>query len=167
MRHLILAALLLLPVGCSSYDTFDLDPKWEPLEQISERPDMLGSDTQATTIGHTVYVEDLDKWLLERPVGSPRFDAILLHEQVHSVRQLDAGVTVWLAQYLTDTDFMWEEERIGWYEQLRELQRRGARVDVGGVARTLHNYRNLRGRMVSYQDALQWVNDVIAGRWTP
>lgn len=167
MRLLILTLLLLLPLGCSSYDHMSLDPKWEPLEEIRERPDMLGNESMATTIGHTLYVEDLDKWLLLRPVGSGRFNAILLHEQLHAVRQLDTGVTAWVARYATDTDFMWEEEQRGWYLQLKELQRRGLQVDVGGTARTLHNYRNLIGRMVHYEDAAQWVNDVLAGRWTP
>ena len=167
MRYLILLLLLLLPLGCANYESMDLDAKWEPLETIRERPDMLGSDSQATTIGHTMYVEDLDDWLAQRPVDGPRFDAILLHEQVHAVRQLDAGVTVWLSRYVTDTDFMWEEEQLGWYEQLRELRRRGQQINVPGVANTLRNYKNLAGRMVSYAEAVGWVEDVLAGRWTP
>ena len=167
MRYSILALVLVLTVGCGSYKSIELDDKWAPLEQIHERPDMLGSATTATTIGHTVYVESINRWLADHPIDSPRFNATMLHEQLHSVRQLDTGVTAWIARYATDIDFMWAEEQLGWYLTLRELKRTGNQINVLGVATTLHGYKNLLGHMVGTAEAITWVEDVLAGRWTP
>jgi hypothetical protein len=165
---LIVLLILLSLLGCSNLEHLDLDPKWAPLDEIHERPDMLGFSSTTTTIGHTVYVADLDRWLLEHPVGSPLFDAVLLHEQVHAVRQLEHGVSFWIARYLTDAEFMWDEEQRGWYVELRHLRYRGLQVDVGGVARNLHHYENLLGQqMVSYEDAVVWVQAVLDGSWEP
>lgn len=163
--NIILCSLILL-VGCNA-DSLELDDRWAPLELITERPDMLASADVVTTIGHTMYVEDLDRWLLTHPIDSPRFNATLLHERVHSVRQLDMGVTEWLARYVTDTDFMWDEESRGWYETLREWQRTRVQFSPEGVAQTLANYRNIAGPMISYQEALTWIRDVLNGWWEP
>lgn len=182
MRYLILALILTLPLGCKSMGSGDsagdspssalfrsirLDAKWAPLERLTERPDMLGSANLATTIGHTVYIEDIDVWLGERPIDGPRFNAIMSHERIHATRQLATGVTSWIARYATSTAFMWEEESIGWYLQIREWMRSGVRFHPEGVARTLHGYRNLAGRMVTYDEALAWVEAVLRGQWKP
>lgn len=181
MRKLFVIAVLLLPlaaVGCKSQEKegwasaagfarMDLADEWAPLETLHERPDMLGSGSTATTIGHTVYVEDLDEWLADRPIGSPRFNASMMHERLHAERQLATGVIAWIARYVTDTDFMWAEEQLGWYIQIRELRRTGYQLNLPGIAATLHGYRNLRGHMVGTAEALAWVEDVLAGRWVP
>lgn len=96
------------------------------------------------------------------------FEAVLLHEQVHSVRQLDHGVTSWIAKYLTDAEFMWDEESRAWYIELRHLWARGLQVDVGGVARNLHRYRTIFGEgMIDYEEATAWVQAVLDGSWEP
>lgn len=165
-RTILLTLLLILPLnyGCRG-PVHELDEQYRPLERVQES--VLRPGTAITTIGRTAYVNDLEKWLVDRPVGSPRYHAILLHERLHAQRQLDYGLTSWLARYLRDVDFMRDEELRGWYIQLTEYRRRGLQISPEGVAKTLSNYRNLVGRMMSYEDALTWVRDVLAGRWRP
>jgi len=151
-------------VGCN---TFDLDERWRPLEKIVERPPMESGDGIATTIGTDVYMANLDAFLKKNPPGSVLFNSLLFHEQIHSKRQLKMGLTTWLSKYGIDIAFMWNEERLGWYASLKNLRRRGWQIDVEAVARSLNNYKNLRGAMVSYEDALQWARDVISGKWQP
>lgn len=177
MRKFVLLVLMsLFSAGCTSIgnkegSTFLLPEEYRPLEEISERGFLMGlvitGDSTITTVGKTAYVEDLEKWLAERPVGSLRFRAVVRHEQEHSRRQLDAGVKRWLARYLSDAEFAWLEEQIGWYWQLRILQQGGARINVDGVAKTLAGYKIATGGIVSFEDAKQWVSDVLAGRWSP
>lgn len=162
--HRVILLILLLATGCSG-PTHALDEQYRPLEQIQETP--LRPGTAITTIGRTAYVNNLDEWLTRHPVGGPLYHAVLLHEQEHSTRQLNYGLTAWLARYLRDIDFMRDEELRGWYIQVQECRRRGLQVSPEGVAKALSNYRNLVGRMMGYEDALTWVRDVLAGRWKP
>lgn len=162
---LLLAALCV--VGCSSQG-HELDDRFSPLKRIRES--VLRPGTAITTLGDTAWVNDLDKWLKSHPPDGPLYDGILLHEQEHSVRQKAYGLNAWLKRYLTDTDFMRDEELRGWYVQLREFQRRGLRIIPESVAEVLSdpkNYKNFKGAMMSYEDALTWVRDVLAGRWYP
>src|SRR5690606_25002714 len=106
-------------------------------------------------------------WLARHPPGSPPYEAVLLHEQVHAQRQVAAGVDPWIQRYLSDRAFMWAEEQRGWYVQLRHLRQRGLGVDAAAVARNLTTYRNLAGAMVSYDEALEWTRAVLEGRWAP
>ena len=94
-------------------------------------------------------------------------EALLLHEREHAVRQLDAGLGPWLARYLNDREFMWQEEQAGWFLHLRHLQAAGRPLFPQVIARTLAGYRNLEGPMVSEAEALAWVEAVLAGAWTP
>ena len=89
------------------------------------------------------------------------FEAVLLHEQLHSSRQFEYGVTPWLARYLWSPEFMWAEERLGWRVQLAHLMANGMEIDAEGVARNLAKYVNLRGAMINYEDALAWVRAVL------
>jgi hypothetical protein len=144
-----------------------LDARYAPLVAIVER-DLPGvSDTAATTMGTKVYVADLDRWLRAHPPGSPMFEATMLHEQVHARRQAAAGVDAWIARYLRDRAFMWDEEQRGWYVELRYLVGHAQRVDAQAVARNLSKYSNLSGAMVSYDDALAWTRAVLASAWSP
>lgn len=178
---IVLTALLVLPgVGCKSadkklddaanalgYKNRPLEEEWRPLERIRERPDMLAPETRATTIGRTLYVADIKDWISEHPVGSPEWKAVLRHEQEHARRQLKTGVLKWIAKYIWDRKFMWEEEKQGWYHQLRVLRQYGQRIIPEAVAANLESYKNLTGRMISYADALAWVKEVLANRWKP
>ncbi|MGD9727799.1 MAG: hypothetical protein AB7L09_00100 [Nitrospira sp.] len=161
MRSLMILVLLL--TGCGA--THKLDGQYQPLEQIRES--VLRPGEAITTVGTTSYVSDLDEWLTKHPPGGPMYHAILMHEREHSIRQKAYGTKSWVGRYLIDKDFMWAEEARGWYIQLKEYQRAGLQVNVPGVAKALSDYRNFAGSMISYQNALTWVQDVLAGRWTP
>lgn len=162
MTRFALCLLLLVSVACSSHE---VPAEYRPLEQIKERLGVIGSKTAISTIGRTAWVADLDAWLKRNQPGSPMYRAILRHEQEHARRQLAMGTAKWLKRYLSDKAFMWAEEQIGWYWQITELQRLRQRVYPEGVARILSG-KTYKG-MVSYDDALKWVRDVLGGRWTP
>jgi len=166
MRHLLLLMMIwtTAALGCAT-KSHDLAEQYRPLERVRES--ILRPGTAITTIGTTAYVNDLDEWLAQRPPGSPKYHAILLHEREHTIRQLAYGQKAWLGRYLIDVGFMWDEESRGWYIQLQEYRRRGLQVNPEGVAKVLAGYRNFAGRMISYEDALTWVRDVLAGRWSP
>jgi len=164
MRKLILMVILLGAIGCNGA-AHAVPERFRPLEQIKESA--LRPGTAITTIGKTAWVWNLDKWLKLHPPDSPVYDAILLHEREHAIRQLAYGTTSWVARYLRDTEFMRDEELRGWYLQLKEYQRRGLQTNPEGVAKVLAGYYNFSGHMIEYEDALTWVRDVLAGRWRP
>lgn len=170
MRKLLAILLVLLTFGCSSPETFDLGDEWEPLIAVTERPAIfrnVGSDTAIATIGQYVYVRDMDDFLARYVPGTPKFTAAMRHEQEHSRRQLDMGTFLWLARYSYDRDFALYEEQVGYYWEVTERFRLGNPIDVVGYARAFSTYRNLSGRLISFEDARQWFSDVIAGHWTP
>lgn len=166
MRVLMTMALLTMITtsGCAT-KVHPVEERFRPLERIKES--VLRPGTGITTIGRTARVNDLDDWLAKHPPGGPRYDALLLHEREHTLRQEAYGLNAWLSRYMTDLDFMWAEEARGWYIQLMEYRRRGLRVNVSGVAKILAGYRNFAGRMISEEDALKWIQDVLSGRWKP
>lgn len=174
-RLAICLALTVLPVGCVSTNplpsygkTREVEEMYRPLRIMSERPNMVLSDTAITTVGETVYVADLDKWMVDHPADSPRYHASLVHEQRHAERQIKTGVLKWVGLYLYDPAFMWAEEQIGWYHQLILLKNAGLQINVDGVANTLHGYKTLTGkRMVEVEEAKKWVNAVLSGQWLP
>lgn len=157
--RLLVALAALLLSGCER--PYRLDERWRPLVEVVERPRALGGDVLATTIGTRVYVPDLDEWEEEFPEGSPQREALLLHEREHAVRQLRMGLGPWLARYLRDRRFMWQEEQRGWELQLRALMEAGAPFDMQGVALSLSRYRNLAGPMIDFAAALAWVQAVV------
>lgn len=173
MRTILLTLILSTLVGCAGagkklgYETYEVEPEFTPLKRISERPDLVLSSTAITTVGETAYVVDLDEWLGKHRPGSATYVAKLAHEQVHSIRQNKKGTFLWVSKYLWDTKFMWEEEQQGWFVEITQLRKRGKFVKAEAVAALLAGYKNLRGKMVDYEEALKWVKDVLAGRWTP
>lgn len=167
-KYLSLIVLMLLLSGCGT--VVPLDEKWRPLEQLRSRPPInwLGlPESTVTTVGDTVYVRDAEGWLKEYPTDSVYFNAVMKHEQVHSIRQHNYGVWAWIKRYLTDREFMWEEERRGWYEELIYSRDHNHPVIKELVARSLSNYKNAEGPMVSYEEALKWVESVLSGSWKP
>ena len=155
---------VLVASGCSS-QVHIVDEQYRPLEKVAETAIPRGS--WLTTVGKTCYVNDLDEWLERNPPGSISYHGTLIHEREHTVRQLAYGLSAWIGRYLSDRAFMWAEEAIAWYIELRYYIQRGMRIDVEGVARSLSNYKNATGSMINYDDALRWVQDVVAGRWKP
>ncbi len=169
-RHhtiIIAAALAALPISGCVPTSYALPPEWAPLTEIVERPGFLLDSGATTTLGTHILVADLHAWQRRYPVGSAERDALLRHEREHAVRQQARGLGPWLRLYLNDRDFMWAEEQRGWYLELRRLQAAGRPVFPAEIALRLTRYRNLAGRMVSFPVALAWVQDVLAGRWTP
>lgn len=163
-RAVLLVAIVL--AGCSA-DVIRLEPEWAPLAEVVQRPSLVFTDETSTTLGTRIYVADLDAWERRYPEGSVEREALLLHEQEHARRQLAAGLGRWLGRYLNDREFMWAEEQRGYALQLRHLARRGRPVNPSALAATLHDYRNLDGRMVGFAQALAFVHAVIAGTWVP
>jgi len=158
------ATLVVLATGCSS---LELGPEWRPLRRIQESQALsLGlSAGGARTIGTTVYVPNLSGFLKKNP--EPKLSAVLGHERVHAVRQLEAGHAEWISRYMTDTGFMWREEMLGWYHQLEHMRRHGVRYQLEGLAKALSRYRNFAGLMISERKALEWLKQVESGVWRP
>lgn len=178
MRKFLWCAALLLCSGCIntapkfgiSDAVLALGPEWRPLQEIRERPYLLrdvGSDTATTTVGKVAYVRDLEEWMIRVPAGSPKFNAILRHEQEHSKRQLAAGTYLWIAKYSYDTKFALLEEQIGYYYELTVRRQLGGSVKPEAYAVALSSYENLAGKLISYEDALAWVRAVLSGSWSP
>jgi hypothetical protein len=163
---LLLAAPLLFVIGCSTTE-YNVESDYRPLKQIRERPEFLAPDTTITTVGDTIYVANLKNWLADNEPGSLVYRSKLKHEQVHSIRQSDKGLAEWLAKYMTDTSFMWAEEQRGWYEEIMTIRTAGLNVNPAEIAVILKGYKNLVGKMVSFDDALVWVQAVISGSWKP
>lgn len=158
VRALLL--ILCLLAGCKSAE---LPEEFRPLQRISEG-NPFGKHL-VTTLGTTVYVgDDLDPYVME-PMGA-RYRAILLHERVHSERQGEHfwEWIPWVLHYLVDQDFAWKEEQLGWYAEIKELQRLGQAVIPEHIAQKLSNYDP---KIVGYTEARMWVLDVLAGRWKP
>ena len=163
--RMVVSALAALLTGCQG--PLALDERWRPLVEVVERPDLLFAGVTATTLGTRVYVPDLRAFRQQFPEDSVEQEALLLHEREHAVRQLDAGLGPWLACYLNDRAFMWQEGQRGWFLQLRRLQEAGRPLYPEAIALALSGYQNLSGSMVGYAEALAWVDAVLAGRWTP
>lgn len=164
IRFAVAVALVLLMTGCQ-FKTLELDEEWAPLELVSERPKMLAKGTISTTIGHTLYVADLEVFQRDYPEGSPVYLGLLKHEREHSRRQFKMGLSKWLGKYLTDTEFQYAEEQRGYYLGLTEP---GVTWYPEVVARALAGYWNALGqKMVTYERALEWARAVQRGQWAP
>lgn len=68
----------------------------------------------------------------------------------------------WVRKYLTDKNFRWAVEKRGYKEDILYERTHGIRVIPEVYARILSGktYNN----MVSYDEALKWVRDVLSGR---
>lgn len=171
-----LAFLLVLLAGCT---TQSLPDEWSPLSKLVERPSIPGvhADT-VTTRGSSVYVEDLQEFDRLWPPGSVERKALLTHEREHARRQFryeglpgEVALNAWVARYLTDHEFMWQEEQVGWYWEIRILFKAGkwTQDDTKQIAHSMsHNYRTVMGkRMVSFAEAKAWIELVLQDRWRP
>jgi hypothetical protein len=59
------------------------------------------------------------------------------------------------------------EEKIGYYYEIKEYRRLGEPVNINGMAVALSSHVNLDGQLISFDEASQWVADVIGGWWRP
>ena len=178
MRNLLVLILLSSLTGCLSAPRDDegnviahkLDVEWRPLEDVRERPNLVrnvGSATVTTTVGKHCYVKDLEEWLVRVRPGSPKYKALLRHEQEHSRRQLKMGTWLWIGRYSYDKKFALLEEQIGYYYEITERRRLGNPLNVDATALVFSKYKILTGRLITFDEAKQWILDVLAGRWTP
>lgn len=161
-----LILLALCATGCKK--GMDLPPEFAPLEQLKVSKVVAAGlgDSGIRTIGETAYVADLDKFLAKNP--EPLFTGTMLHERVHTIRQAKMGLTKWLGKYVTDPDFMWEEEAEGWFVFIQYLRSKGQGINIDQTAKVLSGYKTILGkRMVSFADAKAWVQSVMNGTWTP
>lgn len=138
-----------------------LDAKHFPLKHLAENPilTLTFEPTEAMTIGDTVYVHDLEEFLSEIPEF--RLTALLLHEQVHSIRQQAYGVFPWILKYLVDKNFALHEEKLGWAAHLLWLRDHGHDINRDVAAYSLSNYMVLTGYLISEEDARIWVDQVL------
>lgn len=150
--------------GVTSYT---LPNKYLPLKKIVQNPAKTFGPG-AFTIAPIVYVRDLESFLKLNPPDSAQFHAIMKHEQVHGKRQARLGLPVYVAKYRSNPNFMWAEEKLGWYAELTAAANAGLDLPASDIAHILTKYRTLDGRrMVSLAVAEAWVNDVLRGAWHP
>ncbi len=93
--------------------------------------------------------------------GTPRLQAVLVHEQTHLDRQEVTGPLLWVVRYLLDKRFRYEEELIAIREQMAVLAAANEELDISAFAQKLSGYIYLR--MISYEQATQdletmWIN---------
>lgn len=153
--------------GCA---TQELPESWRPLTTVVERGDLPGvGDGVVTTVSPYLYTSDLD-WFNERyPEGSVDHEGLRRHELQHALEQeayVDGAtgakralrLSDWIRKYLTNKSFRWEVEKRGYKADI--LYNR--RVNPEALAESLSGktYNN----MVTYEEALQWVRDVLSGR---
>lgn len=158
---LITLTLLFSLMGCTTGRELKLDAKWEPLRSVEEGTDKLFAEGVSTTIGHFCYVPDLQQWVKDFPENSVRREALLRHEQIHSIRELKMGLPLWLAKYVTEKTFRWQEEQIGYEQEITYLFQHGIPINRYQYAIIFsHDYQSLGGQMVTYEEALKWVTDL-------
>jgi hypothetical protein len=117
-----------------------------------------------TTVGKSVYIANLDSWLERNPPESVMFGIKMAHEHVHSIRQHEAGVTNFLALYLSNQNYRWKEEQLGWYVGMKLLRKHGYQVSAERVIASLSSYTP---KLADPEEIRQWVMDVLRGVWKP
>lgn len=167
LRKIAFFGLFLL-AGCNG-PTYQLEPRWAPLIKVQQTTDKLVADKTTTTIGDTCYCNDLKQWLQDYQPGTVEYEAVLSHERVHAQRQgsFDGQAEAWLTKYALDVNFRWAEEKLGWTEEITRLVQGGRSVNPQEVASWLNqNYDGpVGGRMVSYEDALAFVQATMNAAW--
>ena len=159
MRSLLAVLLLSLAAtvaGCAA-PSLQLDPKWAPLTTLEEDA-TLPANTGSTT-GHIMTYYSLSAWQAGNPASQT---ALLAHEQQHSIRQFAAGVAAWCARYANDPAFRLAEEKIGYKVEIKSLQAAGVAFEPAQFATAMSSSPIYKG-MITYADALAWVDAVVDG----
>jgi hypothetical protein len=115
------------------------------------------------TVGETMYTEE-EVW--KKTIEEQRFTylrGLIAHESVHTARQLQSGVTVWMIGYFLSPSFRWEEERIA-YETEWKVQVAGGFVFVNADYITFANdvSGSMYYGMTDYNTAYSFIKDTIA-----
>lgn len=159
----VFAFVLVSLAGCAS-NRLALDEQWLPLKEVVEvdsLPLNVGPHKVVLVLGTTLLTSDISIFTDSSPLGPIELHALLLHEQMHALRQADKGFGWWLGCYLFDPGFAWEEEQLAWAAQLRYLALQGRLQAPETYARTIASYPHLSGNMIDYDTALQWVRHVL------
>ena len=96
-----------------------------------------------------------------------------MHERQHALEQeayvgnatgliRASRMASWINKYLTDKDFRWGVEKRGYKADILYERSHGIWVIPEVYARILSG--KTYNSMVSYEDALKWVKDVLSGR---
>jgi hypothetical protein len=155
---LILAGALTacLSAGCNT-GSYKLGPEWAPLESIDEASWV--SEGMVTTIEPHSYTNSLKDLLGAYPPDGVWFKALMLHEQVHAVRERQQG-PMFYVEYAAFDSFRWEEEKLGYGAEIQYLRAHGIRVNPGAYARVMADKYS---GMVNYDVALAWVTSQAYG----
>lgn len=143
--------------GCSAPTEIQLDARFRPLVRVREASAPGLRPGQVMTLYTDVVTADLaDLTSAYRP-GSVEWDALMLHERQHSIREFEDPS--FLARYAASRGFRWQEEKIGWSAEIAHLRVHGRFVDVAWIAETLsRDY----GGMVGLEDARAWAEGELA-----
>lgn len=159
-KFLILVLTSVLLAGCTG-KVYLLEDKWAPLKNVKEMS--LTREGFVHTVTPTVYVKNLDEWLVTFPEGSVERDLLLTHERVHAYRQKKQGLASWLADYALDADFRWNEERLAVYAAMLRSKELNYTMDLNWYAEFLSGSGYFY--MISYEGALQWLQEAWQGSW--
>ena len=171
MVRFFLSLILLFAISCS---TQKLPESWFPLTTVVERGNIPGvGDGVVTTISPYLYTSDLD-WFNERyPEGSIDHNSLRVHELQHALEQeayVDGAtgtiratrLSDWIRKYLTSKSFRWEVEKRAYKVDILYKRKFGVTVNPEFLAKILSG--NTYNGMISYEEALEWVRDVLNER---
>jgi hypothetical protein len=86
------------------------------------------------------------------------------HEHVHSIRQHKEGVSKFLALYMTNQDYRWKEEQLGWYVEIKMFLKKGWTADLDSIVSSLMSYSP---SLAEPEEIKAWVTSVLNGTWKP
>jgi hypothetical protein len=76
-------------------------------------------DSTYATIGETMYVDERMWKLSVENKAAIRLRSLIIHESMHTSRQLRTGVALWMICYFTSTTFRWKEEKAAYEVEWR------------------------------------------------
>ena len=88
-----------------------------------------------------------------------------MHERVHAIRQDEMGILWYLLRYNTSVDFKRKEEKLAYYVGIKYYISQGQEVDIDYVATALSS--DLYWNMMTYNEAKEWVEDIVSGEYNP
>lgn len=86
-------------------------PVWD---RIKAKFPNVNEKAVVVTYGETLFI----------PGGGMPDSDLLVHEQTHTIRQLEYGIEKWWDRYFEDDDFRLNEERLAYREQYKNFCRR-------------------------------------------
>lgn len=136
-----------------------LAPKWAPLKYVVETDSQPVGVT--STLGNTMYVADLKAWKNLSPQDK---EATLIHERIHSIREHELGLILFLIKYNSSNEFKLNEEKIAYYHEMIHKMSKNIEIDVDEEASRISN-QSVYGGIISKASATAWVKAVLAKQW--